>query len=131
MAESSLPSESGSGSPDHDLAELRLQLAEALETIEAIRNGEVDAVVVGGPNNRKVYTLETADHSYRQLIEQMTDGALMIGQEGTVLYGNRALADMLGATTANLIGGRLNRFVRPESSADFERLLRNGGKVEL
>src|SRR5438045_919445 len=88
---------------DAEVLHLRLQLAEALETLEAIRNGEVDAVVVGGPDNRKVYTLETADRSYRLLIEQMTEGALMISQDGALLYGNHALADMLGAEPSALI----------------------------
>src|SRR5688572_5330969 len=110
---------------------LRLQLAEALETLEAIRNGEVDAVVVGGPENRKVYTLETADHSYRLLIEQMTDGALMLSEKGAVLYGNKALAHMLGATPRGLIAAEFISFVRPKSSSDFQQLLKNGGKAEL
>jgi PAS domain S-box-containing protein len=118
-------------SPGREIRDLRLQLAEARETLEAIRNGEVDAVVVGGPDNRRVYTLETADRSYRLLIEQMTEGALMVGQDGVVLYGNRALADMLGSTPSALIATGLRPFVKPESSADFQRLLKSGGKAEL
>ena len=117
--------------PADELGELRLQLAEALETLDAIRNGEVDAVVVGGADNRQVYTLETADRSYRMLVEQMTDGALMVGQDGGLLYGNHALADMLRTTTGRLIAGGFRRFVGQESLADFEALLRRGGKAEL
>ncbi len=114
-----------------EMAELRLQLAEALETLEAIRNGEVDAVVVGGPDNHQVYTLETADRSYRLLIEQMTDGAMMISRDGAVLYCNRALADLLGTTTGSLTAGTLVSYVTPASHADFETLLKHGGKAEL
>ncbi|HEY8571490.1 sensor histidine kinase [Phenylobacterium sp.] len=114
-----------------ELSELRLQLAEALETLDAIRNGEVDALVVGGDHNRQVYTLETADRSYRLLIEQMTDGALMIDRDGAVLYGNRALADMLRTTTGRLIGKGFGAFVAPESAQDFQRLLQKGGKAEV
>ncbi|HQT55261.1 MAG TPA: HWE histidine kinase domain-containing protein [Phenylobacterium sp.] len=131
MVENSLTSERSTLSQAREISELRDQLAEALETLEAIRNGEVDAVVVGGPDNRRVYTLETADRSYRQLIEQMTDGALMISQEGDVLYGNRALADMMGAPASRLTGAQFATFVTPDSSADFRRLLKNGGKAEL
>jgi len=114
-----------------EMADLRLRLDEALETLDAIRNGEVDAVVVGGPDNRKVYTLETADRSYRLLIEQMTDGALMIGRDGVVLYCNLALADMLGATTGDLTAMSFGQFVTPRSAADFQALMREGGKAEL
>ena len=131
MTQSSRIPEPPPPSPDREMAELRLQLAEALETLEAIRNGEVDAVVVGGPANRKVYTLETADRSYRLLIEQMTEGALMISPSGAVLYVNHALAEMLGAPTGRLIAAGFAPFVRPESSADFQGLLQNGGKAEL
>jgi PAS domain S-box-containing protein len=131
MPLSSHPGEPAAASIDGEIADLRQQLAEALETLEAIRNGEVDAVVVGGPDNRKVYTLETADRSYRVLIEQMTDGALMIGQDGAVLYANRALAEMLGCTTGGLISAGFASFVCPESAEDFQGVLRNAGKAEL
>ncbi|CAN5538174.1 hypothetical protein BH10PSE5_BH10PSE5_26520 [soil metagenome] len=131
MAENSLTSDRPAPSQDDEISELRQQLAEALETLEAIRNGEVDAVVVGGPDNRQVYTLETADRSYRLLIEQMTDGALMISRDGAVLYGNRALAEMLGAATTRLIGAGFGSYVRPESAGDFQRLLEDGGIAEL
>ena len=43
-------------------AALRERLREAEETLSAIRNGDVDAVVVSGNDNvPRVYTLETAD----------------------------------------------------------------------
>jgi PAS domain S-box-containing protein len=131
MAHGNVAPPGDTGASGAEIADLRLKLAEALETLDAIRNGEVDAVVVGGADNRKVYTLETADRSYRLLIEQMSDGALMIDQQGVVLYGNRALADMLRTTSARLVAGAFGRYVRPESSADFQALLRSGGKAEL
>jgi hypothetical protein len=38
--------------------ELLMRLQEAEETLDAIRSGEVDAVVIGGPAGQQVYTLE-------------------------------------------------------------------------
>jgi PAS domain S-box-containing protein len=114
-----------------ELAEVRSLLAEALEALEAIRNGDVDALVVGGPHNRQIYTLETADRSYRLLIERMTDGAIMLSPEDAVLYSNQALADMLGTTTGRLVGGCFAAFVDPGSEHEFRSLLANGGKAEL
>lgn len=131
MAQNSPATLPAMGLPDPEVAELRLQLAEALETLDAIRNGEVDAVVVGGPDNRQVYTLETADRSYRLLIEQMTDGALMISRDGAVLYCNRALAEMLGTTTGGLTAGTFLPYVTSASAGDFQNLLKAGGKAEL
>ena len=54
---------------------LEAELEEATATLDAIRNGEVDAVVVGGPAGQMVYTLENADRPYRVIVEQMREGA--------------------------------------------------------
>ncbi len=56
-------------------AELRARLAEAEETLRAIRDGEVDALVVHGANGQQVYTLHGADHAYRTFVEHMHEGA--------------------------------------------------------
>ena len=48
-----------------EIAELRIQLEEAKDTIEAIRTGMVDAFVVHGAEGHEIYTLKTADHTYR------------------------------------------------------------------
>ena len=55
------------------IAELEARLGEAEDTLEAIRGGEVDAVVVGRAGSQRIYTLESADRSYRLLIEQMRE----------------------------------------------------------
>ncbi|MDB6166440.1 MAG: histidine kinase, partial [Lacunisphaera sp.] len=51
------------------LAHLRRRLADAEETVRAIRAGEVDAVVGVGKGFDQVFTLEGAEHAYRVLIE--------------------------------------------------------------
>jgi DNA-binding transcriptional LysR family regulator len=61
--------------------ELEAALLEANETLDAIRNGEVDAVVVGGPHGQIVYTLENADRPYRVLVEQMREGAVTLSTQ--------------------------------------------------
>ncbi|MBA2272227.1 MAG: hypothetical protein H0W20_16785, partial [Chthoniobacterales bacterium] len=43
-----------------EIADLRIRLSEAAETIEAIRNGEVDAIL-GGSEGDRVFTLKGAD----------------------------------------------------------------------
>ena len=85
--------------------ELEAQLREALETIQAIRSGEVDAVVIGGDGDKPlVYTLQDADRPYRLLIEQMQEGALTLNRDGVVLYANKAFAVIADAPTETLIG---------------------------
>src|ERR1700761_1238659 len=74
------------------LPELRARLQEAEDTLDAIRNGDVDAVVVGGSAGQQVYTLQNADRPYRVLIEQMQEGALTLSDDGTILYCNERFA---------------------------------------
>ena len=40
--------------------ELRQQLNEAVETLDAIRNGKVDAIIVSGDDGDKIFSLGSA-----------------------------------------------------------------------
>jgi PAS domain S-box-containing protein len=112
--------------------ELEARLQESEETLEAIRRGDIDALVVdGGGEQHRVYTLESADRPYRVLIEQMREGAVTLSAEGTVLYCNRRLAEMLGVPLERITGQPLHPFLRAQDQAGFERLLRDGGRGEL
>jgi len=100
---------------------LREKLREAEETLGAIRNGDVDAVVVSGADNvPRVYTLETADQTYRLLVEEMQEGALTLTRGGDILYCNRRLAELVETQPERVIGGSLARFI---AAADWTRVL--------
>ena len=104
------------------IAELEEQLREAEETLDAIRDGEVDAVVIGGTDgSQRVYTLQTADQPYRVLIEEIQEGAVTLGADGIVLYCNRALATMLRVPLERVIGARLADFAALEAQASLAR----------
>jgi PAS domain S-box-containing protein len=104
------------------IRELETRLEESEETLAAIRRGDFDAVVVEGPNHeRLVYTLENADRPYRVLIEQIQEGAFTLGLDGTILYCNRRLADMLDEAQERLIGRSLAHFL--PQPADLGRLI--------
>ncbi|MCE5266122.1 MAG: PAS domain S-box protein [Deltaproteobacteria bacterium] len=90
-----------------ELEELRARLREAEETLEAIRTGAVDAIVVSGKAGDQVYTLQGADQSYRLLVESINEGTVTISADGTILYSNRQFADMLGHPLENIIGASL------------------------
>ena len=85
-----------SQSPEHEELlreneELTLRLREAEETLEAIRSGEVDALVVDTPGGEEhLFTLEAADHVYRIFLESITEGALTLSGDGYILYANEA-----------------------------------------
>ena len=73
---------------EQQVAELCQQLDEANETIEAIRTGQIDALVVKRPTGHQLYTLKTADQTYRVFIQKMRERALTLNRNGVVLYSN-------------------------------------------
>jgi PAS domain S-box-containing protein len=102
-----------------ELEDLRARLAEAEEVLRAIRNGEVDAVVVAGERGEQVYTLSGADRIYRQFIETMSEGAVTLSADGVILYCNVRLAEMLGRPLDQVLGSALRNHL---SSADQQAL---------
>jgi PAS domain S-box-containing protein len=114
-----------------EISELQARLRELQESLDAIRAGEVDAVVIEGNGAQQVYTLEGADRPYRRLIEEMQEGALMLATSGDVLYCNQALAEMLATSTESIVGGRFERFIVRDEQVAFATLVERGGRTEL
>ena len=99
--------EPSSPAPAGELEDLRARLAEAQEALRAIRAGNVDAVLVTGEHGDQVYTLRGADRIYRQLVETMSEGAVLVSEDGFILYGNVRFAEMLGQPLERVIGTAL------------------------
>jgi PAS domain S-box-containing protein len=118
-----------------ELAELRRRLEIAEMTLEAIRAGEADALVISGADGDRVFTLEGADQPYRVLIESMNEGALTVTPDGILLYCNRHFADLLGLPLEKVMGGSFYEVVPVSEHAQLEALLREGklgaSKTEL
>jgi diguanylate cyclase (GGDEF)-like protein/PAS domain S-box-containing protein len=86
-------------------AEIHARLSEAEETLRAIRNGEVDALVVrDSAPAAQVFTLSSADRPYRLFVENMRDGAATVSETGTILYANRRLAELVSRPLKQIIG---------------------------
>lgn len=77
---------------------------EAEETIDAIHQGRVDAIVVQGPAGPRVILLDDGAEPYRILVERMSDGALTFDANGTILFTNGRLAELTGCTRDDLVG---------------------------
>jgi PAS domain S-box-containing protein len=117
-----------------ELDELRLQLAEANETIEAIRTGQVDAIVVNNGDGRQLYSLKNADLTYRIFIEKMTEGAVTLDKNGIIIYCNSQFAHMIKTPLSQVIGNSLSGFIAEESRGAyrvcFEQSWTNDCKIE-
>ena len=113
----------------HNLTEqeetLRRELAEARQTIDAIRAGNVDALVVKGDSGEQIYTLINTDHLYRILLEEMNEGALSVMPDGLILFANRRFAKMVGAPLAKVIGEKIQKWLIPGNQEIFNALLKS------
>jgi PAS domain S-box-containing protein len=109
-----------------EIATLRAQLAEAIATLDAIRSGEVDALVVTGTQGAQIYTLKDADRPYRVLIEEMRQGALTVDSSGIILFANRRVSELLRTSQEKLLGTALRDFVPDEARPLYDSLLRAG-----
>ena len=109
---------------------LRQQLQEAEELITAIRTGSIDALAVQGADGPRIFTLEGADQVYRNLIEQMSEGALLLGTDGTISYANASLATLLGQPLAELMGRSLWSLVAPADVTQAQMLVARGWETE-
>jgi len=112
---------------------LEAELEEATATLDAIRNGEVDAVVVGGPAGQIVYTLENADRPYRVIVEQMREGAVTLGGDGTILYCNQSFATLIDQPSDQVVGQSIFDFVAEHTVLEtvFGSATTAGQSIEL
>jgi PAS domain S-box-containing protein len=103
--------------------ELEARLYEAEETLRAIREGEIDAVVIKGGAIEQVFTLEGDGQSYRTFMEAMDIGAAAFDAEGQLLYANQALHKLLDRPAGALSGQELLGILDAVNQTTFRRLL--------
>jgi PAS domain S-box-containing protein len=105
--------------PDDVVDVLKRRLEEAEETLRAIRQGEVDALVVDSPSGEVIYTLTSADYPYRLMIDEMNEGAVSVSPDAFILYGNRNFASILGLIETNATGLPFSDYIVPRLRAQF------------
>lgn len=111
---------------DAEATELRAQLREARETLDAIRTGAVDALVLGSPGDERIFTLSGADRPYRLLVEAMHEGAATISTDGIVLYANARLGHLLGRPANDVVATPVLNLVRRADRPALAKLLSVG-----
>jgi PAS domain S-box-containing protein len=109
--------------PSPAMADLRRRLQEAEDTIDAIRNGHVEALVVSAPEGEQIYTLRSADQPYRLMVEQMREGALTLAADGTILYCNQRFAELMARPPERIAGHALEEFLHGDDRSTLRRVL--------
>ncbi len=112
------------------LKKLRARVEELEETLTAISNGRVDALVLSGPHGDQVFTLQGAEHPYRVLVETMNEGAATLDIQGNVLYANAHLAEMFEVALEKFIGTPLADQVHPGERPKLQALLDEAAQRE-
>jgi PAS domain S-box-containing protein len=101
-----------------EIEELKSQISEANEIINAIRRGEVDAFIIKNEDKNEIYTLKSSDKTFRIFIEKMSEGAITINKAGIILYCNSSFAELISFPLSKVIGCELEQFI-PNVYKDF------------
>jgi PAS domain S-box-containing protein len=95
-----------------ELAALRARVDEAEQTLQAIRAGDVDALVVG----EAIYTLDSANAASNRLrgdvLAQMKDAVVAVDLEDRVIYLNAAAEAQYGVAASDALGRPLESLYR-------------------
>ena len=108
--------------------DLRLRLEEALDTLGAIRSGEVDALMVATPQGDQVYTLKGAEQSSRLILETLNEGVLTVAEDGTIIYSNSRFVEIVKMPLQKVIGSSIHGLISPTDRTAFETILKQSRK---
>ncbi len=106
-----------------EIERLRTRLGETEQALQAIRSGEVDAVVVSGPQGEQLFSLSGAERVYRVIVESMHEAALTVGGDGTILFCNQRFCDLVRTPMPETIGRPLLGFTGLPQQAPLGALL--------
>lgn len=110
-----------------EIARLKSQVQTLQQTLEAIRKGSADALVVPGKEEDQIYTLRGGAQPYRVFVETMNEGAVVVAADGTIVYSNRRFADMVGMPLDRVIGSLFHHFLFQEDCPVLQALREEEG----
>ncbi len=109
-------------SPEEQLraenAVLRLKLEEAEDTLRAIRQGEVDSIVVETEDGPQLFTLQGLDaksnHFRGDILAQVSDAVIAVDAEQRVIYLNAAAERQYRVAASDALGRQLGEIYTPQ-----------------
>jgi PAS domain S-box-containing protein len=110
-----------------EITSLKDQLDDSNSIIDAIKQGEIDALVLHTDGVPQLYSLETADYTFRLLIEKFGQGALSISRNGLIIYCNDYFAKLVNIPSEKIIGNYIYEyFDKPENFTALIESLKYG-----
>src|SRR6478609_4489445 len=101
------------------IEELENRLAESEQLIDAIKAGEVDAFAFRTNNKSEVFTLQSGDYAYRVLVENFSEGALNLSEDGLIVYTNNYFHKLLSLPYEKVIGKSIFQFIETAPAETF------------
>lgn len=118
--------------PENDLRaeieELKTRLSETEATLNAIRRGEVDAIVVSGEDGDKIFSITSSETPYRIIIENMDEGAVTLSSSGIILYCNQRFSEIVNIPFEKIIGTNFEDYISFNDIPELGRILKSGLK---
>ncbi|HET9233634.1 MAG TPA: PAS domain-containing protein, partial [Candidatus Eisenbacteria bacterium] len=104
---------------------LSRRLEEAENALSAIRDGEIDALLINA-QKEQVFTLESPERPYQLLADALPCAAATLTEDGRVVHANGAFVALTGRPLSSLRERRLHEVVSEASHARLERMLGDG-----
>jgi PAS domain S-box-containing protein len=103
--------------------DLRQRVTEAEETLAAIRDGSVDAVVVGGEGKDEVLVIGDDVSAFRNFMEAMEPGAVAVDSAGRLLYANARFRQIFNEDWDRLKGKPLSGILPGSAAQMVDKLI--------
>jgi PAS domain S-box-containing protein len=114
-----------------EIEDLKSRLNESEETLKAIRNGDVDAIVVSGEWGEKIFSLTSSETPYRKIIEEMNEGAVTVSSSGVVLYSNQRFAEMISQPLTTITGSNFSDWIIESDREIFRKLITDNTEKKI
>jgi PAS domain S-box-containing protein len=96
-----------------------------LTDLRGIYNYRVEQIMANGGDSPHVLAMPGVHDPFRVMVETMTEGAVMLSQDGKILYCNPAFANVLRSSLRDVIGSPFAAWVADECQENFTAGLAN------
>lgn len=107
---------------------LRQRLKETVSTLQAIQQGEVDAIMASTKQGDRMFPLDQPNDAFRALVEGMSEGIVTLDSNGVILYSNLRFAEILHVPLAQLSSSLIQDWIIQEDLPQFTRLQTRASK---
>ena len=106
-----------------EIEALQAQLKKANDTLHAVCGGTADKADATGKQGDQIFALRNAEQTYRTLIEQMNDGAVIVSDKHTILFCNMRFSEFIKTPREKILGSNLFDYLSKSDRSTVNTLL--------